>query len=214
MFFTKASLLVLYLRVFNPVRRTLIILHIVLWVNLIYYFPASFIEAFQCMPVQKAWLPLWPGHCINQKKGQTSSAVVNTCSDLIILVVPIANVWRLQLHKKSKVGILTIFGFGILYVNPGTVILGILASADLRLPSDSACILSIVRVVLFAQKWPLIEGVVDGTWEFYSIELLRYVSLQRITAFFLRGWASTHLARHRRSSKEQELIRSPTALPK
>ncbi|KAM0795178.1 hypothetical protein BDR22DRAFT_894428 [Usnea florida] len=160
-FFTKASLLILYLRVFNPVRRTLIILHIVLWANFIFYTGASFFEAFQCKPVQKAWLPLWPGHCFNQKMGQTSSAIINTCSDLIILVVPIANVWRLQLHKKSKAGILTIFSFGIF-----------------------ACIVSIARVVLYAERWPTVEGTTDGTWIFYPIEL---ISVAEVTCGIICG---------------------------
>ena len=191
-FFTKASILILYLRVFNPVRRTLIILHIVLWTNLAFYSTASFVEAFQCLPVQLAWLPLGPGYCINQKAAQTTSAVINTCSDVIILVVPIANVWSLQLHKKGKLGILTIFSFGILYVNPGTVIPCRLPHANPRLPFDSACMLSIGRVVLFARRWPSIEGFLDATWDFYSLELTRYVSLRRITTGLLSGRAGIY----------------------
>ena len=73
-------------------------------------------EAFQCLPVQKAWYPLISGHCVNQKVAQTSSAAINAFSDIIILVVPITHVWGLQLYKRGRVALVTIFGFGILYV--------------------------------------------------------------------------------------------------
>ena len=112
--FTKASILMLYLRVFNPVRRTVIILHIVLWANFTFYFAATFVEAFQCMPIRKAWYPLLEGRCFNQLAGQTASAAINTFSDFVILLVPIANIWGLQLYTKGRLGLLLIFGFGVL----------------------------------------------------------------------------------------------------
>ena len=116
MFFTKASILLFYLRAFNPVRSTCVILHIVLWTNFTFYLVAIIVEAFQCLPVRKAWLPLMSGHCINQRVAQTSSAAINTFSDCIILVVPLAKVWGLQLYRKGRVGLVMIFGFGLLYV--------------------------------------------------------------------------------------------------
>ena len=116
MFFTKASILLLYIRAFNPVRRTCVILHVVLWTNFVFYLSAVIGEAFQCLPVRKAWLPLLPGHCINQKVAQTASAAINAFSDCIILAVPLANVWGLQLYRKGRVGLFMIFGFGVWYV--------------------------------------------------------------------------------------------------
>lgn len=120
-FFTKASILLLYLRVFKPVHRTSVILHIVLWANFTFYLAGIFYEAFQCMPINKAWLPLLPGHCADQIAAQIASAALNTFSDFVILVVPIANVCGLQLYKKGRIGLLTIFGFGIMYVDPSSV---------------------------------------------------------------------------------------------
>ena len=97
-------------------HRTFIILHVVLWANFTFYLAGVFVEAFQCLPVQKAWYPLWPGNCTDQKAAQTASAAVNTFSDFVILVLPIANVWGLQLYKKGRVGLVMIFSFGLLYV--------------------------------------------------------------------------------------------------
>ena len=121
-FFTKASILLFFLRAFNPVHRTCVILHIVLWANFVFYFIAIFVEAFHCSPVQKAWLPLLSGRCINQQVAQTSSATINAFSDFVILVLPLANVWGLQLYKKARVGLVVIFSFGALYVQLVTVI--------------------------------------------------------------------------------------------
>lgn len=91
-FLKKASILSLYLRAYNPVHRTCVILHIVLWANFIFYLAGTFVEAFQCLPVQKAWYPLLSGHCLNRKAAQTNSAAINTSSDFVILVVPLSNV--------------------------------------------------------------------------------------------------------------------------
>ncbi|KAL9064402.1 MAG: hypothetical protein Q9161_008914 [Pseudevernia consocians] len=148
---TKASVLILYLRAFDPVQRTRIILYVVLWANFTFYFIAIFVEAFQCLPIQKAWYPLWPGHCINQKAAEISSAAINTFSDFVILLLPIANVWGLKLYKKGRIGLLTIFSFGVF-----------------------ACVASIVRLEKFAQTQPMIEGAIDVTWDYYSVGLIRY----------------------------------------
>lgn len=165
--------------------RTCVILYLVLWANFIFYLIGTFVEAFQCMPVQKAWYPLWSGHCINQKAAETSSAAINTFSDFVILVVPIANVWGLQLYKKGRVGLLTIFSFGILYVQLSAIIPFRPPYADTHLIFDSACIASIVRLLKFAQNQPTVEGAVDVTWNDYPLGLIRYVALQRITQFLL-----------------------------
>lgn len=162
-------------------HRTRVTLYIVLWANFVFYFVATFVEAFQCLPVQKAWYPLWPGHCINQKAAQTSSAAINTFSDFVILLVPIANVWGLQLYKKGRVGLLTIFSFGVLYVQSSTIIPSRPPYTDTRLLFNSACVASIVRLVKFAQPQPTIEGAVDVTWDYYSVGLIRYVALWGIT---------------------------------
>lgn len=172
-FLTKASILLLYLRAFKPVYRTRVILHIVLWANFAFYLAAIVVEAFQCLPVQKAWFPLLPGHCIDQKAAQTTSAAINAFSDFVILAVPIVNVWGLQLYNKGRVSLITIFSFGILYVQANNIVQHF---STHRLISDSACIASIVRIVKFAQNEAPIEGVVDVTWGYYSLNLVRYIN--------------------------------------
>ena len=101
---------------FNPIFRTSIVLHVVLWANFTFYLMAIFIETFQCIPVQKAWYPLDNGHCINQQAAQISSGVINSVSDIIILLLPVSSIWSLRIHKKGKVGLFVIFSFGVVSV--------------------------------------------------------------------------------------------------
>lgn len=81
-----------------------------------------FVQIFQCWPIPKVWSPLLSGHCIDQKAALSTSAAINTFSDFVILIVPLANVWRLQLNKKERVGLIMILSFGALYVHSGTII--------------------------------------------------------------------------------------------
>ena len=62
----------------------------------------------------KIWLPLVPGTCVNQRAAQMTSGVFNVVSDFAILVIPIFSVWDLRLPQKKKLGLLAIFGTGLL----------------------------------------------------------------------------------------------------
>ena len=112
----KLAILLLYLRVFQPIRGTYICLHIIVWANLAFYAIGTFVEIFQCAPIQKVWFSKWPGTCFDQKAIQLSSAGINILSDLSILVLPIWSVRDLQTSKQRKVGLFGIFAFGALYV--------------------------------------------------------------------------------------------------
>ena len=50
--------------------------------------------------------------------------------------------------------------------------------------SYSACIASAIRLVKFAQKPPVILGAVDETWDYYSLNLVWYVTPERDTILF------------------------------
>lgn len=111
-FAIKLSILLLYLRIFNPIRWSYIILHIMLWINLAAYLSGLLVELFQCNPIQKVWYPKWPGHCIDQKLLQLFGAGFNIVSDVSLLILPIWSVWNLQTDRKRKLGLIFIFAFG------------------------------------------------------------------------------------------------------
>ena len=113
-FSIKLSILLLYLRVFKPIRWTYIILHLMIWINFGAYTSGMFVETFQCNPVSKIWMPKYPGHCVDQKLLQLLSSIFNIISDASLLIVPIWSVWGLQTDRKRKLGLICVFAFGIL----------------------------------------------------------------------------------------------------
>ena len=111
---TKISILSLYIQLFSPVQTARILVHFLLWVNVVYYIVGCFVEAFQCQPRMRIWEPWVAGTCFNQTAIQLSSAVINTCSDFAILLLPMMTVWHLNVKKNTKLGLLAIFSTGLL----------------------------------------------------------------------------------------------------
>ncbi|KAL8707500.1 MAG: hypothetical protein Q9220_007490 [cf. Caloplaca sp. 1 TL-2023] len=114
---SKVSILLLYLRVFAPARMTWLLIHAVLWVNVIAYLAGFFAEIFQCRPREKIWKPWIQGKCLNQWGLQLASGIFNTASDLILIILPIGTVKNLVLKKSTKIGLMMIFGTASLFVH-------------------------------------------------------------------------------------------------
>ena len=55
------------------------------------------------MPIQKHWYLLYPGRCLDQRALQLASAIINLISDLVILCLPIATVWTLDMERLVAV---------------------------------------------------------------------------------------------------------------
>ncbi|MCJ1341455.1 hypothetical protein MMC09_006751 [Bachmanniomyces sp. S44760] len=108
---TKASILLLYLRIFVQKRD-----RILAWTMLIvvstYGVAATLISVFQCLPVRKAWIRNVPGTCINLRDSWYSNAGFSIATDVIILLLPIPVVVTLQLPLKQKLGLGFVFGVG------------------------------------------------------------------------------------------------------
>ena len=113
-FTIKLAILLLYLRVFQPIRGTFVALHVILWANALAHVVGTFTEVFQCSPIRKIWYRKFPGSCIDQKGLQIGSASINIVSDLSILILPIWSVRDLQTGRNKKLGLFTIFGLGFL----------------------------------------------------------------------------------------------------
>lgn len=115
-FTTKLSILLLYLRIFRPARELYLFIQLLLWANLLFYTAGFFFEIFQCSPVRKAWDVTYiaPGKCLNQRVAALVSAIINTVSDIAILLLPMGTVWELQIPIKKKLGTLAIFCTGLL----------------------------------------------------------------------------------------------------
>ncbi|KAI2866328.1 Rhodanese-like domain family protein [Aspergillus niger] len=112
---TKLSILLMYYRIFRfPYFKKwayAIGTFVILWVICI-----TFLFIFICVPVQKLWYPSLPGHCISQVGTWIANATSTIATDLIILFLPLPQVWKLQLRLSEKIALTVAFGLGFFVI--------------------------------------------------------------------------------------------------
>ncbi|KAA8643818.1 uncharacterized protein ATNIH1004_010593 [Aspergillus tanneri] len=167
-FLAKLSILLLYLKIFAPIRRskTYIAIHALAYLNLLYYTAYTIIVIAACIPRTKIWDPTTPGHCLDINAVILSNTIINSISDVSLLLLPIASIWRLQLNTWKKLGISGLFVTGLF-----------------------ACFASIMRLVIGVQKRNTKDMTYDWFPEFLwtSAEISSAIiagSLPAVPAFF------------------------------
>ncbi|WQF79417.1 Putative extracellular membrane protein, CFEM [Colletotrichum destructivum] len=113
----KASILFLYLRIFGAITETF---RQVLWGTHIFNIAVCVtfivVNLNQCKPLSYFWHG-WdgkhPGYCINLSAMTLSHAVLNIAIDVWMLVLPATQIYKLNLQKRQKAGIMMMFGVGI-----------------------------------------------------------------------------------------------------
>ncbi|KAK0388882.1 hypothetical protein NLU13_5125 [Sarocladium strictum] len=112
---TKLGLLLMYYRIFHvPYFKKMawvVGVFVMAWVVCI-----TFLFIFICVPVQKLWYPLLPGRCIDQVATWIANAASTILTDLIILLMPLPQLWRLRLKKREKIGLTFAFSLGFFVV--------------------------------------------------------------------------------------------------
>jgi hypothetical protein len=105
----------------------------------------TLLALFPCRPVSKYWNFLEPGTCIAWGTKDPSKffwmwavhSSSNMLLDLLVFLLPIPFLSMLRLESKSKLGIITLFGVGGMYVlqldKPHSILTSIVSS-----PSPSA----------------------------------------------------------------------------
>jgi hypothetical protein len=84
-------------------------------ITVVYYIAITFVVAFQCNPVKKAWDPLIQGgHCISNEKINISSGYFNTITDFAILLLPQKVIWSLQMPLQNRAAVSGVFLVGLL----------------------------------------------------------------------------------------------------
>lgn len=73
-----------------------------------------FVCIFQCSPVPRAWNPMINGTCINLRAAFIGNAVPNIATDLAILVMPMHQVWKLQIKLVQRISLTIVFLLGCL----------------------------------------------------------------------------------------------------
>lgn len=112
----KLSILAFILRVF-PEKRFRKIVYGVCAVCIAYGVAFVIATALQCWPAEHAWLQVdetFQGRCNNIHLQGWFSAIFNIIIDVMILVLPLKNLWGLQMETKKKLMIMFMFSLGVL----------------------------------------------------------------------------------------------------
>ncbi|WYZ38458.1 hypothetical protein EsH8_III_000372 [Colletotrichum jinshuiense] len=150
----KASVLFLYLRIFGAITDTF---RQILWGTQIFNVAICvtfiIVNFNQCKPLSffwHGWDGTTPGYCIDLSSMALAHAALNIAIDVWMLVLPATQIYKLNLQKRQKAGIMSMFGVGIFITIVSAV----------RLRSVSA----------FNKSW-------NPTYEFFGLALWSHIEL-------------------------------------
>jgi hypothetical protein len=116
MFFTKASIILFYHRLFVPAEpprtATFWAIWFIFWWNLLYAVALVLTVVTEC--VGKADIVAHRGQCLDEYAVLICASVINVVSDLVILIIPITVIWNLHMSVEGKTRLSAIFAVGTL----------------------------------------------------------------------------------------------------
>lgn len=96
--------------------------HVLLWINVLFYFAMVIVELKTCTPRAKQWDPtIKGGSCISASIVRFLIAMLNVATDLIIIALPQRVIWGLHLPIKRKIALSALFLVGIFSTSCGCV---------------------------------------------------------------------------------------------
>ncbi|KAF7588534.1 hypothetical protein BBP40_005523 [Aspergillus hancockii] len=107
----KASILLQYFRVF-PTRRMRTINWVMLGILATYGSWAVLSGFLNCVPVAKFWDRTIEGVCLSDKGLWFSNASMHITTDLAILIIPIPALASLELPRRQKIALISVFALG------------------------------------------------------------------------------------------------------
>ena len=111
----RAAIIFLYVQIF-PTRLFRNVCYAALAANVAFGTTAVIADCFICQPIRYRWAPsVVHGSCGDQKSLDMYIAILNLLQDIIVVVLPIPILWRLQMARSKKMGLIGIFGVGIMY---------------------------------------------------------------------------------------------------
>ncbi|CAI7581530.1 unnamed protein product [Penicillium viridicatum] len=118
MVLAKFSALTLFTRLFRP-HPFLLATYIVMGCLVIIGLWTTLSGFFFCIPVHAFWNTseeVRKTKCLPTTPVWFTNAALQTVTDLVILILPMPLLWKLQLPKRQKWGIIVVFGLGIMQV--------------------------------------------------------------------------------------------------
>lgn len=113
---TKASICLLYLRIFAHISWFRKAVYVVMAYVLLYAAASIIATIFECSPVARVWDHSVEGTCIDLTGFWYANAAANIIGDFAILFLPMPVVKSLKLPSRQKWGLRLIFGLGVLFV--------------------------------------------------------------------------------------------------
>jgi hypothetical protein len=114
---TKISILFFYLRVF-PVRSVKIGAQLLIALNVGYLLAFLLSILFRCRPISGAWLT-WDEQstaiCINYNVQSWAAAIANMVFDIAVMVLPLREIAKLNMSRRTRSYLACVFCLGILY---------------------------------------------------------------------------------------------------
>lgn len=111
----RAAIIFLYVQIF-PTRLFRNVCYAALAANVAFGATAVIADCLICQPIRYRWAPsMVHGSCGDQKSLDMYIAILNLLQDIVIVVLPIPILWRLQMARSKKMGVIGIFGVGIMY---------------------------------------------------------------------------------------------------
>jgi len=77
-----------------------------------YSIAVLFVAVFPCMPIRRVWDRSVPGTCMTPAAPGSVGAIGNLVIDIIMLALPVAGVWNLQMPRNKKIGVAAVFAVG------------------------------------------------------------------------------------------------------
>ncbi|KAH9207222.1 hypothetical protein DL95DRAFT_468880 [Leptodontidium sp. 2 PMI_412] len=111
--FTKISILMLYIRMFNA-SRTRYSCYVLLGVVIAFGTLAFFSSVLPCLPVARFWDEEITGHCLPTLPIWFTNSSLNIVTDLTIFILPLHPISQLNLPKTQKIFLLFVFALGFL----------------------------------------------------------------------------------------------------
>ncbi|KAI8962143.1 hypothetical protein F5Y11DRAFT_324019 [Daldinia sp. FL1419] len=113
---TKASILLLYLRIFSNTKWFRCACRFMLLIVVTYCIASVTATIFQCTPITKAFDKSMKGICIDNGKFWYANSGFSIATDIIILTLPMTLVYALQIPRVQKAALMIVFALGVFVV--------------------------------------------------------------------------------------------------
>jgi hypothetical protein len=73
------------------------------------------VTIFQCIPIEASWNQnMTRKNCVDKNRWWYAFAAINTTTDFLIAILPIAPLCHLKLSKRDRIGLFCVFSVGAL----------------------------------------------------------------------------------------------------